>query len=53
MRFELNYQANLTAWGASACVRLWRITNDVLLSKAKLRLSRQLLSQLRDLGIAN
>lgn len=25
--FELNYQANLTAWGAAACVRLWRITN--------------------------
>ena len=28
MRFELNYQANLTAWGASACLRLWRITNE-------------------------
>ena len=28
MRFELNYQANLTAWGASACMRLWRITNE-------------------------
>lgn len=28
MRFELNYQANLTAWGASACMRLWRITNQ-------------------------
>ena len=28
MRFELNYQANLTAWGAAACMRLWRITND-------------------------
>jgi len=28
MRFELNYQANLTAWGASACMRLWRITDD-------------------------
>jgi hypothetical protein len=27
MRFELNYQANLTAWGAAACMRLWRITN--------------------------
>ncbi len=26
MRFELNYQANLTAWGAAACMRLWRIT---------------------------
>lgn len=26
MRFELNYQANLTAWGAAACIRLWRIT---------------------------
>lgn len=25
--FELNYQANLTAWGAAACMRLWRITN--------------------------
>jgi len=28
MRFDLNYQANLTAWGAVACIRLWRITND-------------------------
>lgn len=28
MRFELNYQANLTAWGAAACVRLWRITAE-------------------------
>lgn len=28
MRFDLNYQANLTAWGASACMRLWRITDD-------------------------
>ncbi|WP_369061923.1 hypothetical protein ABOZ73_07225 [Caulobacter sp. 73W] len=28
MRFDLMYQANLTAWGAAACVRLWRITND-------------------------
>lgn len=27
MRFDLNYQANLTAWGAAACLRLWRITN--------------------------
>ena len=27
MRFELEYQANLTAWGAAACMRLWRITN--------------------------
>lgn len=26
--FELNYQANLTAWGAAACLRLWRITNE-------------------------
>ncbi len=28
MRFDLNYQANLTAWGAAACLRLWRITNE-------------------------
>ncbi len=28
MRFELNYQANLTAWGAAACMGLWRITNE-------------------------
>lgn len=28
MRFELNYQANLTAWGAAACLRLWRVTNE-------------------------
>ena len=27
MRFNLNYQANLTAWGAAACIRVWRITN--------------------------
>jgi hypothetical protein len=27
MRFNLNYQANLTAWGAAACLRLWRLTN--------------------------
>jgi hypothetical protein len=26
LRFEINYQANLTAWGAAACMRLWRIT---------------------------
>lgn len=26
MRFDLNYQANVTAWGAAACIRLWRIT---------------------------
>jgi hypothetical protein len=28
MRFNLNYQANLTAWGAAACLRLWRITDE-------------------------
>ena len=28
LRFAINYQANLTAWGAAACLRLWRITND-------------------------
>lgn len=28
MRFNLEYQANLTAWGAAACIRLWRITNE-------------------------
>ena len=27
MRFNLIYQANLTAWGAAACLRLWRVTN--------------------------
>lgn len=27
LRFDLNYQANLTAWGAAACIRLWRITS--------------------------
>lgn len=26
--FDLNYQANLTAWGAAACMRLWRVTNQ-------------------------
>lgn len=30
MRFNLNYQANLTAWGATACMRLWRITNEAI-----------------------
>jgi len=30
IRFNLNYQANLTAWGAAACMRLYRITNDVI-----------------------
>ena len=28
MRFELEYQANLTAWGSAACMRLWRITGE-------------------------
>lgn len=28
MRFDLNYQANLTAWGAAACIKLWRICGD-------------------------
>jgi hypothetical protein len=28
LRFNLNYQANLTAWGAAGCMRLWRITNE-------------------------
>ena len=28
MRFNLNYQANLTAWGAAACMRLFRITDE-------------------------
>ena len=32
LRFNVNYQANLTAWGAAACMRLWRITkNDIYL----------------------
>jgi len=35
LRFNINYQANLTAWGASACMRLWRITNrDVYLEQS-------------------
>lgn len=28
LEFNVNYQANLTAWGAAACMRLWRITNE-------------------------
>ncbi len=33
--FALNYQANLTAWGAAACMRLWRVTNrDVYLEQS-------------------
>jgi hypothetical protein len=28
LRFDVNYQANLTAWGAAACMRLWRITTQ-------------------------
>ena len=27
-RFELVYQTNLTAWGALACLRLWRLEQD-------------------------
>jgi hypothetical protein len=35
LRFSINYQANLTAWGAAACMRLWRITNaDVYLEQS-------------------
>lgn len=30
LRFNINYQANLTAWGAAACMRLWRITNETV-----------------------
>lgn len=33
--FAINYQANLTAWGAAACMRLWRITDrDVYLEQS-------------------
>jgi hypothetical protein len=28
LRFDLNYQANLTAWGAAAAMRRWRTTSD-------------------------
>jgi hypothetical protein len=28
LRFDLLYQANLSAWGAVACLRLWRILDD-------------------------
>jgi len=28
MQFELAYQANLTAWGAVAALKLWRLTDD-------------------------
>ena len=28
LRFDLLYQANLTVWGAAACLRLWRITDQ-------------------------
>src|SRR5690606_9218726 len=28
LRFDLLYQANLTTWGAVACLRLWRITEQ-------------------------
>jgi len=27
-RFELVYQTNLTAWGAVACLKMWRLEND-------------------------
>ncbi|MBA2934428.1 hypothetical protein HZF05_09990 [Sphingomonas sp. CGMCC 1.13654] len=33
MRFNLNYQANLTAWGAAACMRLYRISDDVVFAE--------------------
>lgn len=29
LRFDLLYQANLTVWGAVACLRLWRITDEI------------------------
>lgn len=29
MQFELEYQANITAWGATACLRLWKLTGEV------------------------
>jgi hypothetical protein len=33
--FAINYQANLTAWGAAACMRLWRVTDrDVYLQQS-------------------
>ena len=28
LRFNLLYQTNLSVWGAVACIRLWRITQD-------------------------
>lgn len=28
MQFELEYQANISTWGANACLRLWKITGD-------------------------
>jgi hypothetical protein len=28
LRFEMAYQANLTAWGAVAALKLWRLTGD-------------------------
>lgn len=28
MQFELEYQANITSWGANACLQLWKITGD-------------------------
>lgn len=35
LRFNINYQANLTAWGAAACMRLWRITiQDIYLEQS-------------------
>jgi len=40
LRFDVNYQANLTAWGAAACMRLWRITNrDVYLEQSYVNLA--------------
>ena len=29
LRFDLLYQANLSVWGAVACMRLWRITDEI------------------------
>jgi len=29
LRFDLLYQANLSVWGAVACLRLWRITDEI------------------------
>ncbi len=51
MRFELAYQTNLTAWGATACMKLWALERDEAYLAQERGFYRRLPAQLRPLGI--